>query len=144
MSYNELLKQAFQLMLLFSGIVFLILYNRSLRINNHYWAEEILHLAWANKWPSLNELEKYLPEFPKVNNHLVYIVNTDRDGNILDMDPDTGWSSRLIGYYTDGKNYALTFLWHDGLDESPECICIGKPAIGKSICRIIKLPRSAT
>lgn len=109
------------------------------KVNAYYWAEKMLRLSWANGFISLNEIEERFSYPPKVNGRLLYLVNTDSRGQILDLGTEAYACEELLGYYTDGHSFAGAFLWRDGLDKDPECIHIGRPLPEKPKCKNLRL-----
>lgn len=142
MDYQGLAKVIF-IVVVIPGMLFLLhLYIQPLRrpkLNTHYWAEQMLHLSWANDYISLNEIKERFSDPPQVNGCLLYLVNTDSRGQILDPGAKTRAYGELIGYYTNGRSFATAFLWPDGLDKDPECIHIGQPPTGSSKCKNLRL-----
>ena len=125
------------------GMAFLFhLYLRIFRppnINAHYWAEKMLWLSWANGFISLDEVENRFSCPPKINGRLLYLVNTDDQGNILNMGAEICACEELIGYYTDGHSFAMAFLWREGLNNDPECLYVGELNPKKHWCQKLKL-----
>lgn len=142
MDYQKLLEALpglIMFLLLYLQFVLIIKLFRPPNINAHYWAEKMLRLSWANGFISLDEVEDRFSYPPKINGRLLYLVNTDEHGNILDMGAEICACEELIGYYTDSHSFAMAFLWREGLNNDPECLYVGELNPEKHWCQKLKL-----
>ena len=76
------------------------------------WAIKYLRLSWANGYISRQALDDCFSYIPRNRAGAeVYLIEASKEGQPLDKGISYYRPSNTIGYYTNGSNYALVFLY---------------------------------
>lgn len=76
------------------------------------WAERLRRYSWANEYLSLTELEAcFSSQIRDQVGRYIYVFEADFHGVPLSKGLESHQPEMCIGYYTDRKSYAKTFLY---------------------------------